>query len=77
MDIENIFAVCILVLIAALALLCAVAIPRALYIESKCLEYGYPEATMTYSLKGYCIKLMSEGGSVSVPLDEIISQTGA
>ena len=39
-------------------------IPVAMYNRAKCLEEGYPRATTTFTLQGYCIGL--EGNTSTI-----------
>ena len=42
--------------------------PRALYVESKCLESGYPKSAVDWKLRGYCMNLE---GTVTVSVQRV------
>ena len=48
-------------------LLIFVFMPRALYVDAKCLEAGYPKSSVTWNLRGYCIGL--DGSTYTVVED--------
>ena len=42
--------------------------PRIFYVESKCLESGYPKAAVDWKLRGYCMNLE---GTVTVSVQRV------
>jgi hypothetical protein len=42
--------------------------PRSLYVDSECLERGYPRSSVDWKLRGYCMNLQ---GSVTVAVDRV------
>ena len=42
--------------------------PRALYVDAKCLDAGFPTSTIAWNLKGYCIAL---DGSTRTLVEEL------
>ena len=59
----------LLTLLSLFALVVAfVYAPRAFYIESKCLESGYPKAAVDWKLRGYCMNLE---GTVTVSVQRV------
>lgn len=58
----------VFVVIAAFLLMAIVFAGRAMYVDMKCTEAGYPTAKTTIKLDGYCMAL---DGAVTVKVDKL------
>ena len=66
---ENlIYGICILIVVVALTLFVV-----SIQVEKKCLDLGYANHKVTYTLEGYCIREENEY-EITVPLRDLIEK---